>query len=76
MFEPELFRKQNYCREASTCDVVGIFRGPAVIRRPRNCAPLVTPLLTHMLGVFKISQITLKFFHYFLKKYHGIHCLR
>jgi len=54
-FEPEVFRKQMYCIEASTCDIVGTFRqslrlfgAPIVIRRPKNCsplAPLVTPLV-------------------------------
>jgi len=54
MFEPELFRKQMYSIEKSICDIVGTFRrppqppqwfdAPIVIRRPGNCAPLVTPL--------------------------------
>jgi len=26
MFEPEIFRKQIYCIEKSTCDIVGTFR--------------------------------------------------
>jgi len=30
--------------EESTCDIVGTFRRPLMIRRPGNCAPLVTPL--------------------------------
>jgi len=38
MFEPEVFRKQMYCIEESTCDIVGTFR------RPGHCARLVTPL--------------------------------
>jgi len=25
MFKPEVFRKQMYCIEESTCDIVGIF---------------------------------------------------
>jgi len=33
MFEPEVFRKQIYCIEESTCDIVGTFQ------HPRNCAP-------------------------------------
>jgi len=37
MFEPEVFRKQMYCIEESTCDIVGPFR------RPGNCASLITP---------------------------------
>ena len=45
MFETELFRKQMFCIEESTCDVVGTFR------RPGNRAPLVQlaqqPTLDH-----------------------------
>jgi len=51
MFEPEVFRKQMFSIEESTCDIVRIFRcppqwfrAPIVIRRPGNRAPLVTPL--------------------------------
>ena len=52
IFEPEVFRKQMYSTEESTCDIVGTFRHPAVIRRlrvirrprsnsaPGNCVPL------------------------------------
>jgi len=29
MFEPEVFRKQMYGIEESTCDIVGIFRRPS-----------------------------------------------
>jgi len=50
MFEPEVFRKQMYCVEESTCDNTGIFRrprqsfgAPTVIWRLGNCAPLVPP---------------------------------
>ena len=28
MFEPEVFRKQMYCTEESTCDIVETFRRP------------------------------------------------
>jgi len=28
MFEPEVFRKQMYCIEESTCDIVGMFQRP------------------------------------------------
>ena len=28
MFEPEVFRKEIYCIEESTCDIVGTFRRP------------------------------------------------
>jgi len=34
MFEPEVFQKQMYYNEKTTCDIVGTFR------RPGNCAPL------------------------------------
>ena len=40
MFETEVFRKQMYCIEESTCDIVRTFRRP----RPGNCAHLVTPI--------------------------------
>ena len=59
MFTPEVFRKQIYCNEESTWDIVETFRGlpqwfgaPIVIRRPGNFAPLsslVTSLAMHML---------------------------
>jgi len=55
IFEAEVFRKQMYCIEESTCDIFGTFRRPTqslgasiVIRRPGNrafLAPLVTPLI-------------------------------
>jgi len=51
MFEAEIFRKQMYCVDESTCDSVGTFRrfpqwfdAPIATRRP-GIAPLVTPLL-------------------------------
>jgi len=28
IFEPEIFRKQMYCIEEDTCDIVGIFWRP------------------------------------------------
>ena len=46
----EIFRKQMYCIEGSTCDIVGNFRhppqsfgAPIVIQRPANCS-LLAPL--------------------------------
>ena len=52
VFETEFFRKQMYCIEESTCDIVGTFRRPPqwfgvpiVTRRLGNWAPLVTPLV-------------------------------
>jgi len=48
MFKLKVFRKQMYCVEESTCDIVRTFRAPpAVIRRPHsdsapgNYVPLV-----------------------------------
>jgi len=49
MFEPEVFRKQMYFIEESTCDIVGTFRSPEVIRGPRNCAPLAPVVATCVL---------------------------
>jgi len=47
MFETEVFRKQMYCTEESTCGIVGTFRrplqwfgAPIVTRRPGNRGPL------------------------------------
>jgi len=60
IFEPEVFRKQMYCVEECTCDIVGIFwrpsnhsappqyfSDPRVIWRPGISAPcpFVMPLL-------------------------------
>ena len=36
MFEPEIFRRQMYCIEDSTWDIVGTFQRPAMIWRPRS----------------------------------------
>jgi len=53
MFEPEVYRKQMYCIEKSTCDIAGTFRrprqsfgAPIVTWRPGNYASLVPPLVT------------------------------
>ena len=47
MVESEFFRRQIYCIEESTCDIVGTFRrlqqwfsAPKGNWRPKNCAPL------------------------------------
>jgi len=55
MFETEVLRKQMYCIEDSTCDIVGTFWLPQPIgaahsdlERPGNCSALplvVTPLI-------------------------------
>ena len=55
MFEPEVFRKQMYCTEESTFDVVEAFR------RPGNCAPL--PLLVgdmHLLRYVQKTRVILR----------------
>jgi len=39
MFEPEVFRKQTHCIEASACDIVGTFRRPGI------SAPSLRPCL-------------------------------
>jgi len=31
MFDPELFRKQIYCIQGSTCDTFGAFRRPGIV---------------------------------------------
>jgi len=36
IFEPEVFRKQMYCIEKSTCDIFGTFRSPPVILAHRS----------------------------------------
>jgi len=41
MFETEVFRKQMYCIEESTCDIVGNFRRPGIVL---PLSSLVTPL--------------------------------
>jgi len=58
IFEPhEVFRKQMYCFEKSACDIVVTFRSPAVIRRPRNCAPC-TPSLRLWCYSIKIGKFS------------------
>jgi len=48
IFEPEIFRKQMYCIEGSTCDIIETFR------RPGNCVPFppsLRPWLKRQLSV-------------------------
>jgi len=40
IFEPELFRKEIYCIEESTRDLLGLFGAPVVISPPGNRSPL------------------------------------
>jgi len=39
MFEPEVFRKQMYCIEESTCNIVGTFRRPRSDSAPGELCP-------------------------------------
>jgi len=43
MFEPEIFLKEIYCIEESTCDIVGIFRRPSSDSASGDGALLVPP---------------------------------
>jgi len=54
IFEPEIFRKQMYCIEEDTCDIVGIFWRPHSISASQEWfgerviappCPIITPLL-------------------------------
>jgi len=53
IFEPEVFRKQMYCIEESTCDIVGTFRGPHSDSAPGELCPLV-PLVTPLNVTFSV----------------------
>jgi len=48
MFEPEVFQKQIYCIEESTCDIVGTFWRSHSDMAPGelclSCPPPITPL--------------------------------
>jgi len=49
MFETKVFRKQMYCIEESTCDIVETLRAlptTILIQRPGNYDPFITPLST------------------------------
>jgi len=67
MFEHKVFRKQMHCIEESACVIVRsfgrppqYFSAPRVIRRPWNCALLVTPLLVEpQYSVKKLQMYTL-----------------
>jgi len=44
MFEPEVFRKQVYCAEESTYDIVGAFPRPRSDSAPKElCPPSLRP---------------------------------
>jgi len=45
IFEPEVLRKQMYCFEKSSYDIVVTFWLPEMIRHLGKCAPLVTSLV-------------------------------
>ena len=53
MFEPELFQKQIYSIEESTCDIAGTFRCPRVIWRPGHCTPPFPPSLCPWFFIIK-----------------------
>ena len=62
MFEPEVFQKQMYRIERSTCDIVRTFwlppqsfGAPVMIRHPGNCAPL-SPLVTPLAVIANICE--------------------
>jgi len=48
MLEPEVFRKQMYCIEESTCDIVGNFRRPLQWFGARGIVNPLDPLVTPM----------------------------
>jgi len=50
MFEPEVFQKQMYCVEESTCDIVGTFRHSRSDSTSGALCPLVTPLDVSLRG--------------------------
>jgi len=55
MFEPKVFRKQMYCIEESTCDIVGPFRRPHVNSAPPcwfSARGIVPPLIKPLPHVF------------------------
>jgi len=61
MLEFEVFRKQMYCIEESTCDIVCFLAPPQSFGAPRSdsapghfasLAPLVTPLRRATMGAF------------------------
>ena len=43
VFEPEVFRKQMYCIEESTCDIVETFRRPHKYSASGELCPLALP---------------------------------
>jgi len=51
MFEPEVFRKQMYCIEESTCDTVGTFWRPSQSFGARGIVPRCPPSLRPWLDV-------------------------
>jgi len=62
MFQPDLFQKQIYCIEESTCDIFGTIQPPAVFPHLGNCAPLSPLIVTQhfVLEVFKTLCISLR----------------
>jgi len=83
MFELEAFRKEIYCIEESTCEIVETFRrhkqtfgAPAVIQRPGNwppVPPVVTPLFSTT--TYKIRRVRVEEYAYYVNKLHQNVCL-
>ena len=59
MFEPKVFRKQMYCVEESTCDIVGTFPGaPTLIWRPGIVLPFPPLVLPLPSNTYKSTHLT------------------
>ena len=56
IFEPDIVRKQMYCIDKSTCDIVGAFRRPHGDSAPGELCPLF-PLITSLVLAFAQSFI-------------------
>jgi len=64
MFETEIFRKQIYCIEKSTCNIFGSFRRPSSDSAPMElfppCTPRYTPERTLCLWTIFVSCLAKK----------------
>jgi len=63
MFEPDVFRKQMYCIEENTCDIVWTFLRPPqwfgvprMIRHPGSCASLCPPVTYLFLRKIRVNN--------------------
>jgi len=60
VLEPEVFRKQMYCIEESTCGIVGAFGSPSD-SAPRELCPLAPLFMPWLLRpLFEIFEYELK----------------